>query len=206
MVKEITEYVTGEEVGTIHVYEMAGFGKTAVVSEVNDLILNDYRSCGPEEKLQIDLNKATGSRADTLASAWKELRFLIILDDMWKKLSLELIWIPVPTRENGCKVIIVSRSLPVFNDIKIDKKFEIKPLSDTAARELFEREAGIRFSDLRDDTRTMAEKMVDECDGLPLAIGFLAQTLKELKIDADSVDAAWNAALLKLQSSHLVKA
>ncbi|XP_062014756.1 putative disease resistance protein At1g63350 [Rosa rugosa] len=163
MVKEIKEYVTGKEVGTIRVYGMAGFGKTAVVSEVNDLIVNDYRSCAPEEKLHIDLCiKPLGvERADTFESALKELRFLIILDDMRKKLSLELIGI-LPTRENGCKVIIVSRSLPVFSDIKIDKKVEIKPLSDTAARELFEREASIRFSDLRDDTQTMAEKMVDD--------------------------------------------
>ncbi|XP_024199762.1 disease resistance protein RPS5-like [Rosa chinensis] len=138
--------------------------KTAVVSEVNDLIPNDYRSCAPQgtnngsrytedhfdkviwvtvenqgptqssidnlqkkiaEKLQIDLNKATGSRAGTLDSALKELRFFIILDDMRKKLSLELIGIPVPTRENGCKAIIASRSLPVFSDIKVDKKVEI---------------------------------------------------------------------------------
>lgn len=32
MVKEIKEYVPGKEVGTIRVYGIAGFGKTAVVS------------------------------------------------------------------------------------------------------------------------------------------------------------------------------
>ncbi|KAM5588376.1 putative disease resistance protein [Rosa sericea] len=238
--KYVTEKVTENGVGTIRVYGVAGCGKTKVVAEVNDLVLNDCKNCASEdvnnrkenelfdkvisvtvennlgsteasienlqkkiaEKLQVDLNNSPGSRADTLGRALKKLKFLIILDDMWTEFSLEAIGIPRPNKVNGCKLIIVSRSLPVCSDIHIDKKFEIKLLSGTDAEALFETEAGIKLSQLGDDTRATAKNMIDERDGFPLAIILLARALRESKTDdAEDVDGEWKKALTWLKES-----
>ncbi|XP_062014757.1 disease resistance protein At4g27190-like, partial [Rosa rugosa] len=235
-VEEIKKCVSGEEVGTIRVYGMAGIGKSNIVSQVNDLILHeedvDDNSTGNghfdkvlfvtvknelgstkasvedlqkqiADKLQIDLHKENGSSADdALASALAWSRFLIILDDMQTELSFEAIGIPRPNKENRCKVIIVSRSLPVSSDTQVDKKFEIKPLSAAEAQELFESEAGIKLSNLGEDTRAIAKEMIDECDGYPITIILLARNLKELMTnDSDDVDKVWKTALTKLKDS-----
>ncbi|XP_050370933.1 probable disease resistance protein At4g27220 [Argentina anserina] len=235
-VEEIKNCVLVEEVKTIRVYGMAGLGKSNVVSQVNDMILQEEDVGGNStrnghfhkvlfvtvnnqlestkasiedlqrqiaEKLQVDLHRDNGSSADdVLASALANSRFLIILDDMQTELSLEAIGIPTPTKENRCKVIVVSRSRPMCSDIHIDKKFEIKPLSVAEAQELFESEAGIKLSKLGDDTRAIAEKMIAECDGYPITVILLAQNLKDLMTNnSDDVDEAWKKALNGLKGS-----
>ncbi|CAL9016200.1 unnamed protein product, partial [Prunus brigantina] len=156
------------------------------------------------EQLKIDLKTAGGSRADTLANELNELTFLIILDNMQNDFPLKLIGIPVPTKENGCKIIIVSRSLPVCPDIRIGTYVKIQPLPSGEAQTLFEIEAGIEFSKLREDIRANAKKMIDEWECLPFTIIWLAQTLKELKNNGGShVDhvVAWNATFDMLKES-----
>ncbi|XP_034212683.1 probable disease resistance protein At1g15890 [Prunus dulcis] len=156
------------------------------------------------EQLKIDLKTAGESRADTLANELNELTFLIILDNMQNDFPLKLIGIPVPTKENGCKIIIVSRSLPVCLDIRIGTYVKIQPLSSGEAQTLFEIEAGIELSKLREDTRANAKKMIDEWECLPFTIIWLAQTLKELKNNGGShVDhvVAWNATFDMLKES-----
>lgn len=156
------------------------------------------------EQLKIDLKTAGGSRADTLANELKELTFLIILDDMRNDFPLKSIGIPVPTLENGCKIIIVSRSLPVCPDIRIGKYVKIQPLPSGEARTLFEIEAGIELSKLREDIQANAKKMIDEWECLPFTIIWLAQTLKELKNnDGSHVNdvVAWNATFDMLKES-----
>ncbi|CAB4275972.1 unnamed protein product [Prunus armeniaca] len=158
-----------------------------------------------QKKYQLDHN--AGNRANNLDSALRKRRFLIVLDDMRKELSLEHIGIPWLTN-NGSKVIIVSKSRPVCRDITFDREVEIELVSDEEALKLFEVEAGIGLSALREDTRATAENMVRECDGLPVAIAVLAQTLKEIMkwdpsdVDVDvDVDAEWNGAFYKLRNS-----
>ncbi|CAL2252694.1 unnamed protein product [Prunus armeniaca] len=156
------------------------------------------------EQLKIDLKTAGESRADTLANELNELTFLIILDNMQNDFPLKLIGIPVPTKENGCKIIIVSRSLPLCPDIRIGTYVKIRPLPSEEAQTLFEIEAGIELSKLREDTRANAKKMIDEWECLPFTIIWLAQTLKELKNNGGShVDhvLAWNATFDMLKES-----
>lgn len=227
-VEEIMKYVTEKEGCTILVYGMAGSGKTRVVSRVNDLILSAYNG-GHEyfdkviwvtavnkgsisvdnlqkkiaEKLQIDLKNATENTAAILEGALKSKRFLIILDDMWRNLSLEAIGIPRPTTENGRKVIIVSGSAPGLSNIKFDKKVETEPLLYEEAKKLFEDEACMDVSILKEDsTRGTIKEMIEECEGLPLAIVSLAETLKGLKKNGLDDDAAWKEALEEIPS-HL---
>ncbi|ONI10281.1 hypothetical protein PRUPE_4G038500 [Prunus persica] len=162
---------------------------------------------GIQKELQLDDHSA-GNRADKLDSALRQRRFLIVLDDMRKELSLEHIGIPWQTN-NGSKVIIVSKSRPVCRGITFDREVEIELVSDEEALKLFEVEAGIGFSALREDTRAAAVNMVRECDGLPVAIAGLAQTLKEImKLDPSDVDvdvdAEWNGAFYKLRNSSVL--
>lgn len=42
IVEEVNKHVMAKEVGTIHVYGMAGSGKTAVVLKANNFIVSEY--------------------------------------------------------------------------------------------------------------------------------------------------------------------
>lgn len=231
----IKKHVAGQEYGTILVYGMAGCGKTAVVSAVNDMLLSEYSGNGGSiedppfnkiiwvtvenkgsdqssiedlqdkiaAKLSIDLKSSSVSRAETLRSALSGKRFLVILDDMWiKNISLKKIGVPYPSKENGCRVIIVSRSHLAMSS---DSKVEIEPLSDQEAQDLFQRKAGMELSILEEEARATAETMIEECEGLPSGIVTLVETLKTLKKggdnDSDSGAAAWRTAFDELKTS-----
>ncbi|BBH00832.1 NB-ARC domain-containing disease resistance protein, partial [Prunus dulcis] len=225
--EKIMKCVSEKEVGIICVYGMSGSGKTEVLKEVNNQILKQYKSCTSEDgrdgNITAQFEKVIwltveniGPPEAAIAALQKGIQknynltttVLGTEQTSWTELSLEHIGIPWQTN-NGSKVIIVSKSRPVCRDITFDREVEIELGSDEEALKLFEVEAGIGFSALREDTRAAAENMVRECDGLPVAIAGLAQTLKEIiKLDPSDVDvdvdAEWNGAFYKLRNSSVL--
>ncbi|KAL5825930.1 hypothetical protein ACOSQ3_021993 [Xanthoceras sorbifolium] len=106
----------------------------------------------------------------------RETKFVLILDDIWEAIQLEEVGIPEPTKENGCKLVITTRSLDVCRSMKC-KTVEVKPLSEKEALELFFEKAGLDISKVPTLKET-AELIVKQCAGLPLAIVTVASSLK----------------------------
>ncbi|CAA7013740.1 unnamed protein product [Microthlaspi erraticum] len=52
----------------------------------------------------------------------KTRRFVLLLDDLWKKVNLSEIGVPHPSRENGCKIAFTTRSLDVCGQMGVDRK------------------------------------------------------------------------------------
>ncbi|KAL5757200.1 hypothetical protein ACOSQ2_021946 [Xanthoceras sorbifolium] len=194
--EEIWRQLMDNETKIIGIFGMGGVGKTTIVTHINNRLI--------EEKMfphviwvtvsqTLDLVKVQNGianalnqslsdiedqkiRADKLLSMLRGKRFVLILDDMWEAIQLEEVGIPEPTKENGCKLVITTRSLDVCRSMNC-KTVKVKPLSEKEALELFFEKAGFDISKVPTLKET-AELVVKQCAGLPLAIVTVASSLK----------------------------
>ncbi|ERN12924.1 hypothetical protein AMTR_s00050p00210650 [Amborella trichopoda] len=131
---------------------------------------------------------------ENLLNVLRTKRYLIILDDMWKRLDLKEIGIPQPKKQDGCKIVVESRRKDVCHNMQAECIVEVKKLSDEEAWSLFLNNAGHHISSQL--TEPHARKVLKKCGGLPLAIITLARAMpsKESK-------EAWEDALRILNMS-----
>ncbi|GMP39763.1 hypothetical protein CsSME_00010473 [Camellia sinensis var. sinensis] len=59
-------------------------------------------------------------------------RYVVILDDLWKAFPLEEVGIPEPTRDNGCKLVLTTRSSEVCTTMNC-KTVEMELLTEKEA-------------------------------------------------------------------------
>ncbi|XP_017980443.1 PREDICTED: probable disease resistance protein At4g27220 [Theobroma cacao] len=192
--EQIWENLMGDEVGMIGVCGMGGMGKTTIMKHINNQLLKENQfdaviwvtvsrefnavklqgdiacaleCCLPENKLQW---------ATVLMEVLERKRYVLILDDVWERFSLLDVGIPEPTLHNGSKVIITSRSIEVCNSMGC-KVFKVQPLSQKVSLNLFLNLVGDRV--LQHPTvKEIANLIVDECGGLPLAIVTIASSMR----------------------------
>ncbi|MBA0859912.1 hypothetical protein Goshw_011973 [Gossypium schwendimanii] len=102
--------------------------------------------------------------------------YVLILDDVWKSFSLEDVGILKPTSNNGCKLVLTTRSERVVRSMGF-KKVQVPCLSMEEAMDLFLSKVGLDI--LPDPTlESFLKIVVRECDGLPLAIVTLAGCMR----------------------------
>ena len=120
----------------------------------------------------------------------------MILDDIWEELSLEHIGIPYGDARRGCKVLLTSRKQGVLSrKMGTQKNFHVQHLCEEEAWSLFKKTAG----DSVEQLKSIAIKVLRECDGLPVAIVTVAKALK------GQSEAVWNNALQELENSAAIK-
>ncbi|KAG8660978.1 hypothetical protein MANES_02G211901v8 [Manihot esculenta] len=121
-------------------------------------------------------------------------RILLILDDVWKEDGLGEIGVPLGCRSNGCKIVLTSRNEFVFSSLESQKNFLMKVLNDEEALVLFKETAG---DSIGHDLLDTVKEIVNECEGLPIAIVTLSKALK------NKSKHVWNDVLLQLKNSNL---
>ncbi|KAF2318815.1 hypothetical protein GH714_010930 [Hevea brasiliensis] len=175
---------------------MAGVGKTELAKHVNNELLRTpspfhyvyWVTVSPDfsiHKLQdtiarmvnLDLSSVDDKhiRAARLFEVLKDKNFVLILDDMWNYLPLEMVGIPDNMKR--CKLVLTTRSLNVCRKMDCQKNIKVKPLSLKASRELFFQELGYQIVP---SLEKIAESIVLECDGLPLGIKVMARNMKQV--------------------------
>ena len=123
----------------------------------------------------------------------KKEKILIILDDIWKEINLERVGIPFKDDQTICKLVLVSRDANLLRkDMGAQKCFQIQHLQGEEAWCLLKKIAGDSVEG--DQLRPIANKVLDECGGLPIAIVTIATALK------DETVAVWENALYELRS------
>ncbi|GLT96087.1 hypothetical protein SLE2022_137350 [Rubroshorea leprosula] len=215
----ILECLKGEKVTMIGVWGMGGVGKTTIMKHVYNELLKEGKfkkliwvdvsqnfdinnlqkqiACSLKEKLEEDQN--TTNRASMLSMMLeKQKPYLLILDDVWSSFKLEDVGIPKPNETNGCKLVLTTRSQEVARSMGC-RRIQVETLSKEKALKLFLNEVGdIVLSDhgggIKKDLESTLKEIVDECDGLPLALITVAGSLKGI-----SESRLWSVALNELR-------
>ncbi|GKV48856.1 hypothetical protein SLEP1_g55647 [Rubroshorea leprosula] len=199
--EKIWQYLMSREVGIIGVCGIGGVGKTTVVKHIHNELLTKVKAKAIEFKKVVwvtvshPLNvfrlqdEIAGEMEETLRDSWDELhrasrlmevmktvKYVLFLDDVWDKFTLHRIGIPEPTMENGCKIVITSRSIDVCNYLRC-QVVKVPPLPEEESLNLFLDKVGqdvLRIPKLEE----ILKLMVAECGGLPLAIVVIAGSMR----------------------------
>ncbi|XP_044467301.1 uncharacterized protein LOC123197194 isoform X2 [Mangifera indica] len=221
--QEIVDTLKDGNVNIIGVYGMGGVGKTTLVKKVawqvkEDKLFHevaiaevtqtpDYKKI--QEKLASDLGlefrqESEYQRASLLHyRIKKEKSLLIILDNIWTKLDLDVIGIPFEEVEKErkddkirpCTVLLTSRNRDLLSkDMKTRKNIFVGPLSYGDAWNLFQKIVG--GSAENSDRHPVAVEIVTKCAGLPVAVSTIANALKNESLHT------WEDALAQLKRSN----
>ncbi|XWS10202.1 hypothetical protein CRYUN_Cryun39dG0054900 [Craigia yunnanensis] len=203
----------GDEIGRIGVCGMGGIGKTIMMKHIYNQLLKETKPLFDKViwvtvsnqlniiKLQQDIANAMKigalpepeqERAAALADELGQRRYILILDDVWKKFSLLEVGIPIPTSSNGSKLVLTSRSIEVCRSMDC-KIVEVQPLLNEEPMNLFLKHVGRRVLEVP-LLEEILGNIVQECAGLPLAIIVIAGCMKEI----DDVH-EWRNALRELR-------
>ena len=204
--------------GMIGIWGLGGVGKTTLVRTINNE-LNNTTSTHPfgnviwttvsknfdiknvqtqiARRLELQLNKEESEQERAIRlhqRLMNEEKFLLILDDVWVKIDLDTLGVPQPQVHKGCKIILTSRRKEVCRSMMTDVEVKIDVLNDEEAWQLFCQKAGDVFNN--EKIKPLAEAIVSECCGLPLAIIVVGAAMRR----KEKVE-LWDDTLKQLQRS-----
>ncbi|PPR85623.1 hypothetical protein GOBAR_AA35077 [Gossypium barbadense] len=110
-------------------------------------------------------------------------KFALLLDDIWERFDLTRAGIPIPTQENGSKVIFTTRRLDVCCQMQpnMASNIRVECLPPQKALKLFEEKVGLETLQMHPDIRKLAKAVVEECAGLPLALITIGRAMASKK-------------------------
>ncbi|RWR73014.1 putative disease resistance protein [Cinnamomum micranthum f. kanehirae] len=195
----------------IGIWGMGGIGKTRTLKLLNNRLVESrmfdiviwvtVSGEGSRRKVQNDISERLKCTAmemsdDRLrANIYHRLsgkKFLLILDDIWERVDLSEVGIPILNQDNGCKVLLTTRDLGVCKQMETDVEIQMEKLSQEEAWSLFNEKAGdVAMSPC---IEPIARDIVKKCGGLPLAIIVIGSSLRK-----NSYVGVWRNTLRKLQ-------
>ncbi|GKV32633.1 hypothetical protein SLEP1_g41227 [Rubroshorea leprosula] len=127
--------------------------------------------------------------------------YLLILDDVWSRFELEDVGVPEPNVSNGCKLVLTTRLQEVARSMGC-RRIKVETLSKDEALKLFLNKVGdaalsCTGGGIKRDLESTLKDIVDECDGLPLALITVAGSLKGI-----SESRLWSVALNELRDCN----
>ncbi|XP_010520876.1 PREDICTED: disease resistance protein At4g27190 [Tarenaya hassleriana] len=218
MLANIMDILKSEKVQKIGIWGMGGVGKTTLVTALNNKL---HEEVGKQPfgmviwatvSAEFDLRRVQMQIAERLGMVIKleetdeklarqihrrlekACNFLLILDDVWKPIDLNLLGIPQMKEHEASKVILTSRFLEVCRSMKTDVDIRVDCLDEEEAWQLFCQNAGEVASS--DRIRPLAKAISLECGGLPLAIITVGTAMRGKKMVK-----LWKHALKELKRS-----
>ncbi|KAK8973578.1 hypothetical protein V6N11_030768 [Hibiscus sabdariffa] len=232
-IEDIWQCLMDDEVQKVGVWGMGGVGKTSIMKIINNQLLEETEKfdmviwitvskemtiaklqkviaskigvefCGDEDE-----TTRAGMLFETLL---RKSKFVIILDDLWEKVSLERIGIPEPSV--GSKLVLTTRSSDVCRQLGCIV-IKVKPLMEEEAWKLFLEKVGHDILNIP-GVEPIARSIAKRCAGLPLGVITIAScmkgiddicewrnALKELSLRQKSVSGIEDEVFRQLQFSY----
>ncbi|GLT81322.1 hypothetical protein SLA2020_527130 [Shorea laevis] len=199
--EQIWGYLGDNEVGIIGVYGIGGVGKTTLMKHIHNELLNkpigftkiiwvtvsqSLRVVKLQDDIARNMNRNLPKDGDELERAarlmeiMKTEKYVLILDDVWDNFSLQRVGIPTPTTENGCKIVITSRSKEICDNLGCHRMVKVPLLSKQESLNLFLDKVGRDIQQIP-NLDEILENIVNECAGLPLVIVVIARSMTGVK-------------------------
>ncbi|KAH7835386.1 hypothetical protein Vadar_025704 [Vaccinium darrowii] len=189
----VIEKIRDECTPRIGIWGMGGVGKTTVlkllnnkpkIAEIFDYVIwvtisrsQSIRMIQEEVGQRLSVEITTAESVDRVARKLHQRlhgkKYLLLLDDVWETVDLVAVGFPNPTQDSGCKVVLTTRKLEVCRKMGTDTEVKVKVLQEEEAREMFY--ANVEDAVKLPDIKPLAEKIVRECDGLPLALKVVSE-------------------------------
>ncbi|XP_072969323.1 probable disease resistance protein At1g15890 [Typha angustifolia] len=184
-------YINDEPVGMIGIWGMGGAGKTHLLKQINNFLKGDSafklvilvtasQSCATETiQMQIVTNQKLPQSNDAteqrniILKFLKNKSFVLLLDDLWARLDLQDVGIPFPLGVVGeCtrKVVLTTRLETVCGDMEVRRTIKMECLNYEDALKLFLDKVGTETINSHPRIPGLAEDVVKELEGLPLAL------------------------------------
>ncbi|KAG8502107.1 hypothetical protein CXB51_002179 [Gossypium anomalum] len=209
-----------EQVGIIGIYGLGGVGKTTLLNQINNKfhdITHDYHVIWavasqdrPIERVQDEISKRIGlsnegwksksldEKAEDIFKVLCKKKFALLLDDIWEWFDLTRAGVPLPTQQNGSKVIFTTRRRDVCCQMQpnMANNIRVECLPPGEAFKLFEEKVGSETLRMHPDIFKLAEAVVEECAGLPLALITIGRAMASKKTPRE-----WEYAIEVLRQS-----
>ncbi|GAY42278.1 hypothetical protein CUMW_065590 [Citrus unshiu] len=199
IMEKFCEDLLGDKVSKKGVWGMGGIGKTTIMRHINNRLQQETNKFNDviwvtvsqplnliklQKEIAIALNQnlpATENKENPAGMLLRMLeakeRFVLILEDMWEAFALEEIGIPEPSKENGCKLVVTTRSLGVCRSMGC-KEIGVELLSQEEALSLFLNKVGRSILQVPTLSEEIINSVVEECAGIPLVIVTVAGCMR----------------------------
>ncbi|XP_050237652.1 uncharacterized protein LOC126687219 [Mercurialis annua] len=198
ILKQVMEALKHPNINRVGIWGMGGVGKSTLAKEVHGLALkeklfdnvvfvpvSEKPEFGEIQKIiaaVLGLNFDVEDRlvrASHLINRIKGKKILIILDNIWQKIDLDQIGVPIGAAGKDCKILLTSRDKRVLlNEMGTEKEFMLQVLTHEEACSMFAK----TVSHAKDpDFNVIATEVVKKCGGVPLLIELVAGDLRNCK-------------------------